>query len=139
MNRGKTTDKLKIEHVLAAGLVIAIIAIAGVSSLITQEALPPRETDPDPGGTISIGSISHSPVEPDSSQSVTVTCRISSDFTVNSVNLYYDTGGVENRPIAMSGTATRTTTIPAQSDGTTVTYWIVVSTSGGTESSSHRF
>jgi hypothetical protein len=140
MNRGKTRDKLKLEHFLAAGLVIAILAIAGVSSLIAHEALPPKDTDPDPGGTISIGGISHSPLDPESSESVTVTCRVYSDFPVTAVYLYYDTGGIENRPITMSGTTSRTATIPAQSDGTTVTYWIVVSTSGGgTETSAHRF
>ena len=140
MMRRRMRDKLKFEHLIAVGLVIAILAIASVAVLIPQMAPPPPEPDPDPGTMVSIRSIGHSPTTPTSSQSASVTCTVYSDFPVTAVNLYYDTGGLENRPIAMSGTTSRTATIPAQSDGTTVTYWIVVSTSGGgTHSSDHRF
>ncbi|MCB9202663.1 MAG: T9SS type A sorting domain-containing protein [Flavobacteriales bacterium] len=83
------------------------------------------------GNPISVSSVSQAPATPSSSQSVTVTATLSgTKLNGQDIYLRYHTGGGFSSAsfIKMTGSGTTfTATIPAQTGGTTVSYYVLTS------------
>ena len=79
-----------------------------------------------------ISGVSQSPTAPTAAENVTITATITDDGTINSTALWYSTGGsYTETPMTAQGGNIFSAAIPAQADGTEVSYYIVAADDEG--------